>query len=150
MKHRAKGFSLLELLISLVIIGMLAAQVYPSFHKQVIRTRRQEAEATLLQLMQQQERLHTQSNTYVEFSANATSGPARLFKWWSGSTPATSAYELEGKACDGEQISQCVQIIAKPGTSLVISTFRDEDCQRLILTSTGLRLASGSAEHCWP
>lgn len=147
---RRKGFSLLELLIALVIVAILGAQLYPAFVRHVIRVRRLEAQTALQQLMQQQERYHSQANTYAEFSAGDNSPAGRLFKWWSGSSPATSAYELEGRACDGEPISQCVQLIAKPGTQLVISTFHDDDCQRLTLTSNGERRASGPGPGCWP
>ena len=135
---------------ALVIIVILASLAYPSYHKQVIRMRRLEAQGVLLQLMQQQERARTRSNTYVAFSAGAAEPEARQFKWWSGNSPESSSYELEGKACDGELLSQCIQILAKPGTARVVSTFRDDDCQQLTLTSSGQRLASGPKEHCWP
>ena len=144
------GFSLIELLVVLVIVGVLMAQVVPAYQQHMVRTRRGEARSALLTLMMQQERFHTQHNSYVAFSAGSADGEARHFHWWSGASAPTSAYEIEGKACDGELISQCVQLIARPGTAMVDSRFRDDDCRILTLTSTGLRLASGPAPGCWP
>lgn len=146
---RGTGFSLLELLVALVIMAVLAAQAIPAYQQHVIRTKRTEARAALLQLMLQQERYQTQANTYIAFSSSATEPEARHFKWWSGASQAVSAYEIEGKACDGELISQCVQLVATPGTEQVDNNFRDLDCQRLTLTSTGLRLATGPGVGCW-
>lgn len=134
----------------LVIIAVLATLLIPSFQQHIVRTRRSEAHAALLQLMQQQERWYSQTNSYLAFSSSSSEPEQRRFKWWSGSSRQTSAYEIEGRACDGEAISQCVQLIATPGTDNVDPQFRDSDCQQLTLTSTGLRLASGSGQHCWP
>lgn len=147
---RRRGMSLIELLVVLVIVAVLASQAMPAWQRHVVRARRSEAQAALLQLMQQQERFYSQANSYLAFSSNSTDAEERHFRWWTGAIPATSAFEVEGKACDGELISQCIQLIATPGTSKVDSRFHDDDCQRLTLTSSGLRLASGPAEHCWP
>jgi len=144
------GFSLIELLVVLVIMCVLAAQAMPAWQQHVIRTKRGEAQSALLKLMMQQERYHTQTNSYIAFAAGATDAEARHFQWWSGASAPVSAYEVEGKACDGELISQCVQLIATPGTAQVDGKFRDDDCGKLTLTSTGLRLASGQATGCWP
>ena len=73
-----------------------------------------------------------------------------LFQWWSGSKAPSSSYEIEGKACEGETIEQCVQLVASPGTDKVDARFRDEECQQLKLSSTGVRLATGPGERCWP
>jgi type IV pilus assembly protein PilE len=147
---RACGFTLIELLVALVILALLASQAYPAFHKQVIRVRRQEAQAALLRLMQQEERYFTQANTYIAFSSSSTDEQARQFKWWSGNSKPTSGYEIEGKPCEGELISQCVRLVATPGTTNVDPNFHDTDCEQLTLTSTVSRLASGPAERCWP
>jgi type IV pilus assembly protein PilE len=147
---KRSGFSLMELLVALVIVAVLAAYATPAYQQHIVRTRRGEAHSALLKLMMQQERFHSQHNTYVEFSAGGGDEEGRQFQWWSGASAPTSAYEIEGKACDGELISQCVQVIARPGTALVDSRFRDDDCRVLTLTSTGLRLASGPAVGCWP
>lgn len=151
MKHlHERAFSMIELLVVLVILAVLAAQAMPSFKQHVVRARRSEAQAAMLQLMQQEERFYTQANTYIAFSSSTTEPEARQFKWWSSNGAPTSAYEIEGKACDGEPISQCVQLIATPGTAMVDSAFRDDDCRQLKLTSSGLRLATGPSTRCWP
>jgi|SRR5450830_835259 len=144
------GFSLIELLVALVILAVLTAQAMPAYQQHIIRTRRSEAQSALLKLMMQQERFHTQNNRYIAFSAGSTEPEARHFQWWSGAKPQTSAYEIEGRACDGELIKECVQIVATPGTAQVDTNFSDRDCLALTLTSTGLRLASGPASRCWP
>ena len=148
--ERVGGFSLVEALLTLLIFVVLAAQAYPSLQHYVVRVRRNEGAAALMRLMQQQERYYSQYNSYIAFSSSSTDPEAMLFRWWTGSTARTSAYEVEGKACDGELISQCVRLIARPGTGMVDVNFHDEDCQELTLTSTGLRLASGPGAHCWP
>jgi len=143
------GFSLVELLVALVIMAVLASQAMPAYQQHVIRTKRAEARAALLQLMLQQERLYTQTNSYMAFSSTATDPEARHFNWWSGASPAVSAYQIEGKACDADLISRCVQLVATPGDAQVDRNFHDPDCQQLTLTSTGLRSASGAASGCW-
>ncbi|HEY0587578.1 MAG TPA: type IV pilin protein [Pseudoduganella sp.] len=139
------GGTLLGMMSTLVIIGILSAVAVPVWSEAVIRMRRSEAQAALQELMQQQERHFTRFNSYAAFSAN-TGGE---YRWWSGRTARSSAYELEGKACDGQQIRDCIQLVATPGTPNVDSRFRDPQCERLILTSSGLHLATGPSRSCW-
>jgi type IV pilus assembly protein PilE len=146
---RRGGVSLIELLVVLAIVGILASAVLPSYQQYLVRTRRGEAQAALLRLMLQQERYFSQTNSYLAFSSSSNGVQERRFQWWSGNSAASSAYEVEGKACDGELISQCVQLVATPGTARVDRQFRDADCQLLTLTSAGQRLASGPAPDCW-
>ena len=139
------GGTLLGMLTTLIIIGILSAVAIPVWSEAVIRMRRSEAQAALQELMQQQERHFTRFNNYAAFSANTVSD----FRWWSGRNARSSAYELEGKACDGQQIRDCIQLVATPGTPNVDSRFRDPQCERLILTSSGLHLATGPSRSCW-
>ncbi len=144
--RRVAGEGLIGLLVAMVIIGILAAIAMPVWTDAVIRMRRSEAQATLQEMMQLQERYYTRFNSYVAFSAKGTDAG---FRWWSGRAPMSSAYEVEGKACDGEEIRNCIQLIATPGTANVDHSYRDPQCERLILTSSGLHLASGPATNCW-
>ena len=147
--NRRRGFSMIELLIAMVIIGVLASVAMPAWHDHVIRTRRNEAQATLFRLMLQQERYFTQNGSYLAFSASSTGFEQRQFQWWSGLTALRSGYEIEGRPCDGALIEECVQLVATPGTALVDVDFRDRECNQLTLTSTGARTASGRRSDCW-
>lgn len=147
---RSRGFSLIEVLVTLLIVALLAAAAIPSFQQHVIRSKRVEAQAALLMLMQQQERYFTQNNRFLEFSAGSAGVEERRFQWWSGISAASSAYELEGRACAGERIEDCVQLTATPGTAQVDAQFKDTECEQLILTSTGQRQATGAGARCWP
>ena len=150
MNRRAlSGFSLIETLIVLVILGLLATAAMPVWQQHVVGARRNEAQAMLLRLMLQQERYFTQHGTYVAFSSASTGFEARQFQWWSGSRPSGSGYEIEGKACDEEPIDQCVQVVATAGTAMVDASYRDDDCRRMTLTSTGARLSAGTRANCW-
>lgn len=148
-RRAAAGFTLMELLVAVGIAGILAAFAYPGFQEHLVRTRRTEAQSALQRLMQQEERYFTLHNRYVSFGPDAAAGGAPVFRWWSGTSPARSGYEIEARACDGQPIEQCVQIVATPGTARVDVTFRDPQCERLILTSTGERRATGRGQRCW-
>ena len=145
----ARGFTVIELLIALVVLALLGAAVAPAWHEQVVRTRRHEAQATMERLMLQQERYYTQNGSYLAFSARSTDPEQRQFQWWSGASAQTSSHEIEGRACDGQRLSECLQLLATPGTAMVDAGFRDRGCEQLILTSTGLRLARGPQSQCW-
>ena len=150
MKPRgASGTSLVGVLVAIAIVAILAAVALPLWSEAVVRMRRSEAQAALQELMQQQERHFTRFNSYVAFSAGSADAAARGFRWWSGRAAQSSAYELEGRACEGEEIRDCIQLIATPGTANVDGRFRDPQCERLILTSSGLHLATGPAHNCW-
>ena len=59
------GFTLIEVMIVVVIIAILASIAYPAYQEQVRKSRRADAEGTLLQAAQWMERFFTQNNTYV-------------------------------------------------------------------------------------
>jgi type IV pilus assembly protein PilE len=61
---RSRGFSLIELAIVVVIIGILAAVAYPVYANQLIRSNRADAQQALMRMAQQAERFYTQQNSY--------------------------------------------------------------------------------------
>lgn len=75
----SKGFTLIELMITIVIIGILAAIAYPSYLDQLRKTRRSDAHAALLNMAAHMEHYFTEKNTYIgatpaNIGVSATSG----------------------------------------------------------------------------
>ncbi len=63
-RHRATGFTLIELMIVIVVVGILAAIAFPSYQSYVLKANRADAKASLLSAAQLLERCFTQHNAY--------------------------------------------------------------------------------------
>lgn len=61
------GFTLIELMIVVAVVGILAAVAYPSYSDSVRKGRRGQAKADLMELAQLAERHRTVNNTYAGF-----------------------------------------------------------------------------------
>lgn len=62
---RAKGFTLIELMIAVVVVAILASVAFPSYLEQVRRSRRSDAKEALLRLQIEQERWRTSNASYA-------------------------------------------------------------------------------------
>lgn len=166
MKKEHYGFTLIELMIVVAIVGILAAVAYPAYTDSVRKGRRAQARTALLELMQQQERFMTQRNCYAAFTtasngtATATantecgfssSTTVSMFKTSSGDSGASSAsYLLKASQCGTQSLRDCISLEA----TLKDST-ADPQVGNLTLTSTGVKSCTGSQKTtnpqlCWP
>jgi type IV pilus assembly protein PilE len=64
-RQTLRGFTLIELMITVVIIGIIAAVAYPSYTQYVVRASRQAAQTQLVQLANLQEKIYLNSNAYT-------------------------------------------------------------------------------------
>lgn len=152
----SKGFTLIELMIVVAVIGILAAIAYPAYTDAVRKGKRAQARTALLEVVQQQERYMTQSNTYLDFTTTSagvvtsTTYPGTPFplKYYSGDSATSPAYWLSAAACATSTLRECVIVTATP-------TFSDPAVGALSLTSAGAKTCSGTASStnpklCWP
>lgn len=128
MLKRAKGFTLIELMIVVAIVGILATVAYPSYTSHVDRSKRSEAIASLYTLAAGQERFYTISNRYetaLEFGTEETE--YGYYNITLVNIAGTSTYRLT----------------ATP-------TWIDAECGNFSLTNTGVRaVTSGAVDDCW-
>ena len=147
---RHKGFTLIEVLIVVAILAIMTAIAWPGYARHIVKARRTEAQLALVDAMQRQEQYRAQHHSYLAFSSGANDPASRDFPWHLGTRPEKSAYEIDGYACEGQDIRHCIVLRARPGTERVDARFRDPDCGVLTFDSTGAQGASGAGPRCWP
>lgn len=59
------GFSLIELMVAVAIVGILAAIAYPSYSSHVVKSNRAAAEAHLMDIAQQEQQYLLDNRTYT-------------------------------------------------------------------------------------
>jgi type IV pilus assembly protein PilE len=96
-RHHARGFTLIELMITVAIVGILAAIAYPSYVEYVAKGRRSQATSDLLAAQQWMERFYTENNRYDQNPAGTTTnGATGLLAQRFAQTPAegTAVYTV--------------------------------------------------------
>ena len=140
--HKAlmKGFTLLEVMIVVAIIGILAAIAYPSYDEYVKRGNRSEGMAQLNDIAARQERYYAQTHTYVSASAD-------LDKL--GLTVSSSTV----KSATGKYAVTVAKVDDDGGYTLTATqSFGDAKCGNLTLNALGEKGRSGSGKSvndCW-
>lgn len=72
--QKLRGFTLLELMIVVAVIGILAAVALPSYRQYIVRAARVEAQAELLELASLQEKIYLNSTNYTPDVTGAYTG----------------------------------------------------------------------------
>ena len=135
MVRNIKGFTLMELMITVAIVGILASIAYPGYQSQIQKTRRADAKAGLMELQNYMERFFTENNCYLINSCNGPNGPALP-------TPrsGTSHYDYSFSAVDAT--SYVLQAVTKAN-----SPQENDPCGTLTVSNTGVKTPSTSG--CW-
>ncbi|OHC61511.1 MAG: hypothetical protein A2040_11845 [Rhodocyclales bacterium GWA2_65_19] len=74
--HPARGFSLIELMIVVAVIGILAGIAYPNYQEYILRSSRVAAQGELTELSGLQEKIYLNSNAFSASVTTAYNGTA--------------------------------------------------------------------------
>jgi type IV pilus assembly protein PilE len=136
--HKQPGFTLIEVMITVALIGMLAAIALPSFQEYVARSRRLDAQATLLEAAQFMERYYTQNGTYTGATL-----PTALQVSPSGSSGGKVFYDITFQKDSLTATKYSLQ--AAPA-----NTQKNDRCGVLTFTEAGVRGVSKlTVAECW-
>jgi len=141
-----KGFSLVELLVVLVIVGILASIAYPSYRDYITRARRSDGQASLLDLANRMERYYSEQNTYQ----TATIGTGNATDIIASNQTPEGWYTLSITAANGSSYTLQATPNGVQGTS-------DTICQSLTINNIGVKgvatgpagAPTGTAATCW-
>lgn len=133
---RANGFSLIELMIVVAVIGILSAIAYPSYQESVRKGNRAEVKAALLEAAQALERFYSLNGSYLSapdtlpnvYSANVPSAQDTKYQISVQGTPSRNTYTLRATRSGSMSGDPCGDFeISHTGQKAVVNATRTAD-----------------------
>lgn len=141
--NKQQAFTLIELMVTVAIVGILAGIAYPSYQDSVMKSRRADAKGALLGFANAMERHFTETNSYLGAGTiNGNTGAPTVFSATSPVDGGTPYYKLTINAA----LASSYTLNAEP-----INAQANDKCGTLSLTQTGARGISTdiSLTDCW-
>jgi type IV pilus assembly protein PilE len=138
------GFTLMELIITMVIIGILTAIAIPNYTAYIQRSNRSEARNALLEAAAWMERWRTQTGVYGSALATPTAAPPLPFT----QVPqiGTAKYTIAAPTIAALGIGYSI-------TATAVGVMATDVCSTLTITETGARTfttgGGGTQQICW-
>ncbi|MBI1676891.1 type IV pilin protein [Shewanella sp. NKUCC05_KAH] len=129
MKVQLKGFTLIEVMIAVVIIGILASIAYPSYTQYIAQSARSEGLAALMRIANLQEQYYLDNKKYATDLTKLV-----------GANPYITEHKHYSVSSSGES-SFTIKAVAQG-----VQASRDASCSSLTISDTG---AKGPSAECW-
>ncbi len=142
MKQTQHGFTLIELMITVAIVGVLASIAVPAYQDSVRKSRRADAKGVLMGLANAMERRFTETNSY-EGAAGTTATPA--------DTGTPRIYSIPSETDNFYTITISAANASSYTLSAVPAGAHSDKCGTLTLDYTGERDNSAGLDQsqCW-
>jgi type IV pilus assembly protein PilE len=140
MKKFTAGFTLIELMIAVAIVGIIAAIAYPSYQSSIRKSNRAEAKTELMDLSQRLQRCYT---SYARFNDDVNCAVYKDLKDGGYITRGSGYYKVtisHTASADTTTYSLKAEAIKSPQTQDTL-----DGCNELTLAHTGAK----TPEVCW-
>ncbi|MDP1527387.1 MAG: type IV pilin protein [Rhodocyclaceae bacterium] len=134
---RQSGFTLIEVMIVVAIIGILAAVALPSYKNYIMRGHRSAAQSFMMAVAQKQEQYLLDARQYAEVTSDAEFSTVGL----SVPKEVSPYYTITVSYVASDPRTYSIQAAPKGSQAT-------ESCGTLTLTNTGSKTATGSGS-CW-
>ena len=138
--RRARGFTLIELMVVVAVMALLLAIAIPAYRDSVRKSRRAVAQTCLLEYSQYMERFYTTNLKYHETRAT----PAVAV-----TLPAACTHDIRDFYTLGFDSAKPVTATTYNLTAVPQGDQSQDACGTLKIDNTGKREQTGTATDCW-
>lgn len=155
MNNKLRGFTLIDLMIAVAIVGILSALAFPSYMSSVRKSNRADAKAELMEIAQRLQRCYT---AYARFDDPNDQDRCAVYEQLEEGaqkivTRGRGLYEIK-LVDDGDADNDATTYLLEATPTAGLTQTKDDDCQKFQLAQNGIQTAfdknnADSTDKCW-